>query len=216
MRISDQIAGFAQTVRRLGCDDEIVRFRPSADARRRWPDMPLELICRRIRYQYPGFRPSWLLTSLIDSAQVTREDLIDLYHRRWQIETIYREWKHSLKIQNIRSQTPAGVFKEVHAQLILANLVRWVMTDAVNGTLHTPVELSFTAALNHVKNALLIMRSAPRRHLTAIYQRLLQHLRTARIRKRPGRSYPRPGDGRIKNKGGGKYQQPAKLNTGLA
>ena len=186
-------------------------FRPSTYSRRNCPDLPEELICRLIRYQRPGFRPSWLLTSLTDTDLCTREELIDLYHRRWSIETIYREWKHSLDIQNLRSQTPRGILKEVYAQLMLGNLVRWTMTEALEGTDQTPVNLSFLVTLTLVRNAvgkIIRRRTVDYAQLSA---RLLAQIRMAKIRKRPGRSYPRPQDGKIKNKGHGKYQKPARI-----
>jgi len=211
MRLSDQIAGCARKVRCLSRRDWIVTFTPTEAVRRKWPGLPTQFTCRCIGYQRKGFRPSWLLTSLLDPTQADADELIDLYHRRWQIETLYREWKHTLDIQNLRSHTPVGVLKEVHAQLMLANLARWVMTEAAEGTPQTAVELSFTTALSHLKTALLMMRTASPSQLRTIHQQLLTRIRSAKIRKRPGRSYPRPREGMIKSKGGGKYQLPAKL-----
>jgi hypothetical protein len=132
-----------------------------------------------------------MLTSLLDAETFPRAQVIELYHRRWQIETIYREWKHGLDIQNLRSRTPAGVLKEVHAHLLLSNLVRWVMTEASENTELRAVDLSYVAALNHVKNALFQMMRADARRISVIYGHLLQDVRSTRIRKRPGRSYPR-------------------------
>lgn len=173
--------------------------------------MPHALTARLLRYQIPGFRPSWLLTSLMDPETFRHDELVDLYHRRWSIETLYREWKHALDIQNLRSHTPVGILKEVHAQILLHNLVRGVMTDAAEGSSLTPLDFSFTTALTHVKNALLhMLRFRPER-LTVLYQQLLHDIRAAKIRKRPGRSYPRPADGKIKNRGHRKYQLPARV-----
>ena len=137
-------------------------------------------------------------------------ELVGLYHRRWQIETIYREWKHGLNIQNLRSQTPAGVLKEIYAHLILNNLVRWVMVDAARGTGLHAIDLSYLTALTHVKAALMAMdrRDPPQIH--RLYQCLLDRVRDAPIRKRPGRSFPRRLD-RPRNRGHGRIQQPARL-----
>ncbi len=44
-------------------------------------------------------------------------------------------------------------------------------------------------------------------------RRSLDQIRTARIRKPPGRSYPRPNDGKIKYKERGRYPLPAKLES---
>jgi len=163
-----------------------------------------------IRYQWPGFRPSWLLTSLLDTTVYGTDELVDLYHRRWQIETIYREWKHGLDIQNLRSHTPVGILKEVHAHIMLSNLVRWVMTEASIQTDLRPVDLSYISCLTHVETAASQMLRAHARSLPILYERLLENVRRARIRKRPGRSFPRKCD-EPRYRGNGKYQEPAKL-----
>src|SRR3990172_8253388 len=216
MRISNQIAGLAERIQRLGSHEWMVRLCPSADCRRRWPGLPAEFTARLIRYQIRGFRPSWLLTSLRSGKVASRTELVELYHRRWAIETIWREWKHGLDIQNLRSKTPAGIFKEVHAQLLLSNLVRWVMTEATAGTPQCPLDLSFLTALTLVKNTISILIWAPAQLRLPLYQQLLADIRAAQIRKRPGRSYPRPADGKIRSKGHGKYQLPARLKKKIA
>jgi len=188
----------------------MIEFHPTSATRRKDPDLPDVITARLLRYQWPGFRPSWLLTSLHDPQAYPYTELVDLYHRRWQIETIYREWKHGLDIQNLRSHTPAGVMKEIYAHLLLSNLVRWVMTDAVEGTELHPIDLSYLAALTQINNALLQMLRVDSRRVSAIYQQLLVDVRRARIRKRPGRSYPRRSD-KPRNRGNGHVQQPAKL-----
>lgn len=212
MRLSDQQAAYAKHQRALGHGDWIIQFHPSSATRRKDADLPAVLTARLIRYQWPGFRPSWLLTSLHDSSAFAADELVGLYHRRWQIETIYREWKHGLNIQNLRSHTPAGVIKEVYAHLLLNNLVRWIMTESTEKLDIHPIDLSYVTTLTHVRNAILTMLRAPTHHVNVIYDQLLDDIRLARIRKRPNRSYPRKHD-KPRNRGNGKIQQPAKLTT---
>jgi hypothetical protein len=206
----------AKRMCRLGPDEWRVRFRPNARTRRKCPGLPGELLCRLIRYQRPGFRSSWLVTSLMDPRRYTREELINLYHQRWTLETIYREWKHSLNIQNLRSHTPVGIIKEVHAQLMLSNLVRWIMTEATQDTGQTPLDFSFLTTLTLLKNSVVSLIPVGDRYTSWFYQRLLADIRAAKIRKRPGRSFPRRGDGKYKNKGHGHRQKPARLMRKLA
>ncbi len=84
------------------------------------------------------------------------------------------------------------------------------MTEAVEGTELHPIDLSYLAALTHIKNALLQMLRVDPRWVSAIYQQLLADVRRERIRKRPGRSYPRRSD-QPRNRGNGHVQQPARL-----
>jgi hypothetical protein len=204
------MAGYARTIRKLGRDDRLVCFRPSTASRRNHPNLPSQITARLIRYQKPGFRPGFLLTSLTDFEQFTRDELVNLYHRRWRIETIYREWKHTFHIQNLRSKTPLGICKEIYAHLTMSNLVRWIMTEAATGKT-TPVELSFTTAVSHIKTAVATMAFLPPRRLHHAYRQLVEYIRNALIRQRPGRSYPRLRDLTIKNMGKGKYRLPARI-----
>jgi len=210
LRLQANMERCARRVQTLGPDDWLVEFRPSACLRREQPDLPAVFICRLIRYQLQGYRPSWLLTSLLDPQAFPMAELVRLYHFRWRIETIYREWKHGLDIQNLRSHTPAGIIKEMHAQLLLSNLVRWVMTEAAKGTGKTPVEFSFLDALSAIRDFLRLMVKS-QLPFAVLYQQLLELIRCAVIRQRPGRHFPRPGEGKAKNKGHGKLRLPAAL-----
>lgn len=213
VRLSRQATGFAKRRQRLGTYDWLVEFRPSEAIRRGRPQLPKTFVYRLIRYHRSGFRVSWLLTSLTNPHRFTRNELVDLYHRRWTLETLFREWKHTLDIRNLRSHTPAGLFKEIQAQLILHQLTRWLMTEAAQGTTHLPLQFSFRTTLALVKNAMLIMRRSRPDEWSHLYDQLLADIRGAPIRQRPGRTYPRPGDTRIKNRGHGKRQLPAKLKA---
>jgi len=210
MRIASDVPNYTEAIQLLGHQDWLVLFRPSRQARLENPGVPHVLVARLIRYQIPGYRPSWLLTSLIDAADCPAEELVSLYHRRWEIETIYREWKHTLDVQNLRSHKPARIMREVYAQLILSNLIRWVMTEAALGTGRHAVDYSFTSTLNHVNNALLRMLRSSAWQVPLIYQQLLDDIRSAKILKRPGRSYPRRDD-KPRNKGKGAVRKSCRL-----
>ena len=192
-RAQYSVRKYARIIRTFGPGDYEVEFRPSKKTRKDTPGLPEVLRCRLIHFQIPGFRPSILLTSLLDPVQYPAEELVALYHRRWRIETIYREWKHVLNITNLRAHTPAGIVKEMHAHLMLSNLVRYVMCEACEGTGKTPLELSFLKALTAFKTAICRMsvRGAP---IAEIYSDLLDEIRGSPILQRPGRSYPRLGE----------------------
>ena len=91
IRVSDPAAGFAKRMRELGADVWLVTFHPTPATRRKDPWLPTEITARLIRYPAPGFRPSCSITSLMDVEAYTREEWVDLYHRRWRIE-IYQSY----------------------------------------------------------------------------------------------------------------------------
>jgi hypothetical protein len=165
---------------------------------------------RILQYQRPGFRVSWLITSLLDVREFPYEELVELYHQRWRQETFHREWKYTLQLSNLRSHTAAGLLKEVLVQLILNNLTRWIMAEAAAPS-DRPVDLKFLEAKRLILAALPAMVAAPTCLLPQLYRQLLAAIARQRIRVRPGRSYPRKWDARTRPKGHGKFAAPAKL-----
>lgn len=181
-----------------------------AGVRQQWPQAAAVLKVRILRYQIPGFRPSRLITSLLDVEAYPYEDLVLLYHERWRQETQHREWKYTLQISNLRSHKPAGILKEVLVQLTLNNVIRWMMAQA-GGTEHRPVDLKFLEAKRLILAAIPAMVTARTEQLPLLYRNLLAEIAAEVILVRPGRSYPRRFDRQPRNKGHGKVAQPARL-----
>ncbi len=176
---------------------------------KRCPHLPNTMRVRILRYQISGFRPSLLITSLLDTQAYPFEEIVSLYHQRWNHETIYREWKHTLQISNLRSKSKEGIIKEILVQLTLNNLIRWIMTEAA-GPQQNPVNLQFLESKRLIYNMLSPMTVMPISWLPGFYQRILQEIAKLEIVKRPGRSYPRKSD-KPRDKGGGIIVQPARL-----
>lgn len=178
------------------------------------PELGPALRLRILQYQRPGFRTSWLITSLRDTETFPYDELVGLYHQRWRQETFHREWKYTLQLSNLRSHSAAGLLKEVLVQLTLNNAIRWMMAEAVSQPAalpdDRPVDLKFLEAKRAILASLAAMTAAPAWALMGLYQDLLRTLATQRIRVRPGRSYPRRWDGRARPKGHGRTAQPAK------
>jgi hypothetical protein len=169
-----------------------------------------QLQVRILQYQLPGFRTSWMVTSLLDAQEFPYEELIKLYHERWRQETFHREWKHTLELSNLRSLKAAGLLKEVLVQLTINNVVRWIMAEAAPPP-RRPVDLKFLEAKRLILGSLPAMAAAPTVLLPALYQDLLMAIARQCIRVRPGRAYPRKWDAKGRPKGHGKTAAPAKL-----
>ena len=101
-----------------------------------------------------GYR---LITTLLDPRRHPADDLIKLYHRRWEIETAYLELKSSiLGGRVLRARTPDGIDQEVHALLIVYQVLRTAMTDATDARPGTdPDRASFTTALITARNQII-------------------------------------------------------------
>lgn len=177
---------------------------------RQYPQVGSIITVRVLQYQIPGFRPSWLVTSLLDTTQFPYEELVELYHDRWRQETFHREWKHTLELSNLRSHSAVGLLKEVLVQLTINNVVRWVMAEAAPPPL-CPVHLKFLESKRLLLASVPAMTAAPACLLPELYRELLREIGRQRILIRPGRSYERKWDVRGRPKGHGKIAPPAKL-----
>jgi hypothetical protein len=73
------IGGVAcQTLRSLGPDDRRARWTPTKAQRDGDAEGPPALVLRLITYQIKGFRPSTLVTSVLDQKRISREGWIRL------------------------------------------------------------------------------------------------------------------------------------------
>jgi len=143
---------------RLGAGDHIVEWqRP---ARPDWMDeatyerMPTSLRIREVEVAVaqPGFRVEALVvvTTLIDARTYTRQDLAELYHKRWLVELDIRSIKCTLGMDVLRCQTPQMVRKEIWTCLLAYNLIRKTMLEAAWQSGLSPRQLSFAAAMQKI------------------------------------------------------------------
>jgi hypothetical protein len=89
-----------------------------------------------------------LVTTLLDAAEYPAEELIVLYHQRWEQELAIDELKtHQRERPVLRSQTPAGVVQEVEGLLLAHYVVRALMFEAAEWQGLDPRRLSFVGAL---------------------------------------------------------------------
>jgi len=97
-----------------------------------------------------------LITTLADHRAYPAEALVRLYHERWEIESAYLALRHTLLAGRVlRSGDRPGVEQELWALLILYQLLRMAMVDAVETRPGTnPDRASFTTALEAARDQL--------------------------------------------------------------
>lgn len=140
-----------RVLKRLGAGDELVELDVSRQARRKNPDLPKTYVARATRFQRKGYRPTTLLTSLIDPKTYPAADLRVLYHERWEIELGFGEIKTDMleRLETIRSKSPAAVEQEMWGLLTAYNLVRLEMERIAQELNVAPTRISFVAALRY-------------------------------------------------------------------
>jgi hypothetical protein len=217
----------------LGQGDDLVEWTPASGAAKkaiRDEQLPTAIRLRVIRYQVAGFRPSAVVTNVLEAQALPAAEFVrlavaeqgrrvveaGLYHKRWEIETTFYELKVTQGLaENIRSRSEAGVRFEVAGHLLLYQLLRWRMVEAaVAAGLEEPLRLSYQEALQEVADLGPALLKAGRRRLPVLLGRLLERLAEHVVPYRPGRHYPRPHDTKAKAKGGGRSQPASKLAAG--
>jgi hypothetical protein len=185
-------------IQRLGWGDAIVEVQIPRHHRKERPDMARTWILRMISYCPEGCSETIrLFTTLLD-PHVPKEELAMLYHDRWEEETVTDEFKTHLcacatvnRAVVFRSHEPERVEQEWYGLLIAHNAVRKTMVCAASMVNLSPRRLSFTAAVERLREATYeMMRLRPERLLER-YQVLLQGIARAIVPDRRGRKNPR-------------------------
>jgi hypothetical protein len=98
-----------------------------------------------------------LITNLLDENLYPAEELILLYHERWEHELVYDEQKthqdprRATKPAHLRSETPAGVIQEVYALGLGHFVTRALMFEAAQTVGLDPDRLSFLGCFQILK-----------------------------------------------------------------
>jgi hypothetical protein len=188
-----------QRGRRLGPEDHVVTWtkppRPEWMDEETYAQIPNELEIRELRFRVnrAGFRVNELVlvTTMVDGAKYTKEDLADLFLERWNIELDLRSIKDVLQMDVLRCMTPEMVKKEIWMHLLAYNLIRGVMAQAAKEHDKQPRRISFKGALQTMAAFDGALRSATperREHLVAV---MLKAISEHQVGDRPGRVEPR-------------------------
>lgn len=204
-----------KTLQRLGPKDRLVRWNKPTGPRWCGQNLPKSITLRVVDYQIPGFRPSAVVTNVLDAKRISRDDWVrmateaepgraldrrvrlrmGLYHRRWEIETTFHELKVVQGLErSLRSRTPESIHYEVAGHVVLYLLVRWLMAEAAQRAAPDgdPLGLSFKHALEELLTAWpTLVTSDPADVSRRILPRLLKAIASHHVSWRPGRSFPR-------------------------
>jgi hypothetical protein len=160
-----------------------------------YDQMPETLRLRQVHVQVnqPGFRVESLIvvTTLTDATRYSKDDVAELYHRRWLAELDIRAIKISLGMDVLRCKTPNMVRKEIWTCLLAYNLIRQSMLEAARAAKLSPRQLSFTAAMQKIAASWAILAVCDATQLVHLIGIALRHLAKHRVGDRPDRIEPR-------------------------
>jgi hypothetical protein len=160
-----------------------------------YQEMPQTLALRQVEVHVhqPGFRTESLVvvTTLLNAKKYRREEIAELYRRRWQVELDIEAIKITLGMDVLRCRTPEMVRKEIWTCLLAYNLLRKTMLQAAQRNQLSPRQLSFATAVQTVAASWMTMLAASETSYMALVVAQLDSLAQQQIGNRPNRVEPR-------------------------
>jgi Insertion element 4 transposase N-terminal/Transposase DDE domain len=138
-----------------------------------------------------------LITNLFDEDLYPANELIILYHERWEEELVFDEQKthqdprRATKPAQLRSETPAGAIQEIYALSLGHFVVRSLMFEAAATAGLDTDRLSFLGCFQILKCRLPERNSSSPRAFAEWYQGLLWEMQLERTDPRRNRINPR-------------------------
>lgn len=170
-----------------------VRYRliwtPSPKDRQNNPELPADA-CLEIEVHevtLPNGDYLYLATTLGVSSELAGRH----YGRRYDVEHDIRDFKVSLRIENIRAKSDAMFQKELFCSVVAYNLVVHLRREAAKIAGVKPRRLSFTGVWTTMQVCLLHQPPCTASEWIERYDRALHMAAAQKLPNRPGRSYPR-------------------------
>jgi hypothetical protein len=164
-----------------------------------WPqkfrDQP-PLVLRLVKLKR-GNQTIYLVTNVLDAAQLSDREASTLYEMRWGVEVFYRSYKQTLDRRVVKSRTPATALAEVAATMLGLWLLGMLSVKRLALRGADPLHWSVAKARDAVRRILRTPFDSPRpgrpqRHPNldqALSHALRDHYR--RPRPKAARNYPR-------------------------
>jgi putative transposase len=183
----------------LGILDHVVIWqkpeRPEWMDEATYAQMPHEIRVRELRYrvEQPGYRVHEivLVTTLLDPVVYTKDDLADLYLKRWNIEVDLRSIKIVLQMDVLRCKSPDLVDKEIWVHMLVYNILRKLMVTAAAKSGAEPREISFKGTLQALTAFRDAMRTTDPKRRAELWEAMFAAIAHDRVGDRPGRVEPR-------------------------
>ena len=177
-----------------GSNDFIGSLNINENYRRKNSRLPKHILVRFIKatVRIRGQRKEiWFATSLLDNRKYSAKAIVELYGKRWRIETLFREFKVNFSSDVLRSQSPDGIRKEIIARLTAINIVRTIMLEASIENKVDPQRISFVGAVRTIISFSPALASSSFSLLPLIYQSMLTEIASLLNPVRPERIEPR-------------------------
>ena len=161
------------------------------------------IMLRIIRLTHPDGKVSVLLTNLYGKKTFSRNEITNLYFRRWNIETYYRDEKVVLEIEKFHAKSVNGILQELYAIMIMGVISRILMALSADKFCSGSQELQFkNAILTLASDAAALVPDDPAKAVEIFNDILLEISRVKYYRPQQ----PRPSQPRFTKKAINKWQ----------
>ena len=177
--------------------DRAVVWHPSSHDRRSHPDLPADACVRGrliVRQVQPDNGAVPFLLALFTTLKGPQKPILELYGRRWNIETDLRTLKTQLCLDQLTCATADMVSKEMQMAMAAYNLVRAMIALASQQSGIAPRGYSFTRVRLILETfGPALANAADTKSADKIFGQMMRYIHQARLprRKRKRPSYPR-------------------------
>ena len=115
-------------------------------------DIPYEFYSRIVRFKISEDSYECIMTNL-DRDEFSPQEIKELYHKRWGIETSFRELKYAIGLSALHSKKRESIKQEIYARLLLYNFSQRIIQKIKikkRKTKHT-YQVNFTRAFHIVR-----------------------------------------------------------------
>lgn len=148
---------------------------------------------RIIRLVSPDGTVSVLLSNLLNQSRYPGEDIVDLYFRRWEVETNYRNEKVVLEIEQFHGKSPNSIRQELFAVTIMSVIARTLMVLTSRVHRSSTAEFQFKNAIMTLAGEAAVLAPDDPDKAVAIFSEILAAISRVKYYrpKRPRASQPR-------------------------
>ena len=192
----------------LGEGDRLMAWsrpqRPKGFDEDQWKDLPESLDIRVVAFEVrqKGFRTRsiTLVTTLTDPEAFPRQELIDLYMKRWSVELRIRDIKTTMGMEILRCKSPKMVRKELLMFIIAHNLIRVLMIESLSHTRAELERVSFKATVDTLRQFRpYIIAAKSNKSMRDVIDNMIRIIAEGIVPERIDRSEPRAVKRRPKN-----------------
>jgi hypothetical protein len=165
---------------------------------------------RVIRLVSPDGTVSVLLTNLLNHGAFTKEQIVELYFRRWRIEDHYRSEKVVLEVERFHGKSPNSIRQELFGIVVMSVIARTLMAVASKLLGPKTAEFQFkNAVMKLAKEAAVLVPDDPDKAVAA-FSHILREIRRVRY-YRP--KSPKPSQPRVTKRPVNKWSSGRKANV---